>query len=162
MVNDDSRIVPSDAQGQILYEMEQQYLKAHPNKTIIVRPSGIYGTSVARLQKMALQQHTYPNLHWSNRIHIDDLVGFLAALLSVENFASSYIVTNNQPVLLHEIVQWFQQQMYLPLVKVETQKITGKKLYATRLTQLGFELKHQDCFADYLHLLQDKHSSALK
>lgn len=153
-VNDDSQVQPSDAQGQILFEMEQAYLADFPQQAIMVRPSGIYGASVVRMQKMASRMQHYPNLHWSNRIHINDVVRFLEHLLHVEHPQSSYILTNNQPQLLHEVLQWFQQQMYLPLLTLDSDKVTGKKLYATRIQQLGFQLQHQDCFADYAALMQ--------
>jgi nucleoside-diphosphate-sugar epimerase len=133
--------------------MEQVYLAAYPEQCTIIRPSGIYGTSVARMQKMAASMTSYPNLHWSNRIHIEDLSRFLAQMIHVEHPDSSYILTNNQPQLLHEVLQWFQQQMGLPMLKVESDRVTGKKLYATRMEKIGFELEHQDCFQDYLELM---------
>lgn len=156
VVNDESPIHPQDRQGQILYEMERAYLKAFGERCVIVRPSGIYGTSVARLQKMAYQNQHYPNLHWSNRIHINDLIAFLIQLLHVEHPDSSYILTNNQPVYLHEILQWFQRQMYLPELNVESDQVTGKRLYATRMEKLAFQLKHQDCYQDYFALIHKK------
>ena len=54
-------------------------------------------------------------------------------MIHVEHPEKSYIVTNNDPKLLHEILQWFQRQMGLPLLKVESEQVTGKKLYATRM-----------------------------
>jgi hypothetical protein len=107
------------------------------------------------MQKMAQSMTMYPNLHWSNRIHIEDLSGFLSQMIHVERPEKSYIVTNNQPQLLHEVLQWFQQQMSLPLLKVESEQVTGKKLYATRMEKTGFRLKHRDCFEDYLALMKN-------
>ncbi|MGE8650039.1 MAG: NAD-dependent epimerase/dehydratase family protein [Acinetobacter sp.] len=152
-VDDETEIRPNDVQGEILDHMEQAYLAAYPNQCTIIRPSGIYGTSVARMQKMAASMTSYPNLHWSNRIHIEDLSRFLAQMIHVEHPDSSYILSNNQPRLLHEVLQWFQQQMGLPILKVESDRVTGKKLYATRMEKIGFELEHQDCFQDYLELM---------
>ncbi|WP_216934534.1 MULTISPECIES: NAD(P)H-binding protein [unclassified Acinetobacter] len=157
-VNDETPIQPNDVQGEILYQMEQAYLAAYPEKCTIIRPSGIYGASVERLQKMALSTTRYPNLHWSNRIHIEDLSRFLSQMIHVEHPEKSYICSNNQPQLLHEVLQWFQQQMGLPLLKVESEQVTGKKLYATRMQKMRFELKHPDCYQDYLELMQP-HSS---
>ncbi|ANF82597.1 NAD(P)-dependent oxidoreductase [Acinetobacter sp. NCu2D-2] len=153
IVNDESLIQPNDAQGEILYQMEKAYLKAFPERCTIIRPSGIYGTSVARMQNMARNLASYPNLHWSNRIHIDDLSFFLSRMIHVEYFENSYILTNNQPQLLQETIQWFQKQMNLPLLSVERDEVTGKRLYATRMQKMGFELKHQDCLKDYLELM---------
>ncbi len=44
----------------------------------------------ARL-KLAESTQAYPNIHWSNRIHIDDLAGFLAHLLHVAHSEPAYI-----------------------------------------------------------------------
>ena len=158
-VDDDSPIHPNDPQGEILYQMEQAYLAAYPDRCTIIRPSGIYGTSVTRLEKMARSMTSYTNLHWSNRIHIEDLSRFMAEMIHVEHLESSYILTNNQPQLLHEMLQWFQQQMGLPLLKVESEKVTGKKLYATRIEKIGFELRHLDCFQDFLELMKKNNPS---
>jgi nucleoside-diphosphate-sugar epimerase len=155
VVNDETATYPADTQGEILQQMEQAYLNAYPEQCTIIRPSGIYGTSVSRMQKMAQSMTMYPNLHWSNRIHIEDLSGFLSQMIHVERPEKSYIVTNNQPQLLHEVLQWFQQQMSLPLLKVESEQVTGKKLYATRMEKTGFRLKHRDCFEDYLALMKN-------
>jgi len=105
------------------------------------------------MQKMAASMTSYPNLHWSNRIHIEDLSRFLVQMIHVEHPDSSYILTNNEPQLLHEVLQWFQQQMGLFILKVESDRVTGKKLYATRIEKIGFELEHQDFFQDYLELM---------
>ena len=153
VVDDETATHPNDAQGGILLQMEQAYLAAYPEQGTIIRPSGIYGSSVTRMQKMAVSMTSYPNLHWSNRIHIEDLARFLAEMIHVEHPDSSYIVTNNQPQLLHEVLQWFQQQLGLPLLQLENEQVTGKKLYATRMQKMGFELKHPDCFRDYLELM---------
>ena len=152
-VNDDSAIQPSDAQGKVLYQMEQSYINAFAERCCIVRPSGIYGTSIARMQKLAVTTKNYPNLHWSNRIHIEDLSRFLSQMIHVEHPEKSYILTNNQPQLLHETIQWFQKKMNVPLLSVATNKVTGKKLYATHMQQLGFQLQHPNCYIDYAALL---------
>jgi regulator of PEP synthase PpsR (kinase-PPPase family) len=68
-------------------------------------------------------------------------------------------VTNNDPKLMHEILQWFQKQMELPLLKVESEQVTGKKLYATRMQKMGFELEHPDCYEDYLGLMRKNNPS---
>ena len=80
-------------------------------------------------------------------------------MIHVEHPESSYIVSNNQPQLLHEVLQWFQQQMGLPVLKLESEQVTGKKLYATRMQKTGFELKRTDCFEDYLELMRKSNPS---
>ena len=152
-IDDESEMKPNDEQGRLLLKMEQLWQQAYPSTSIIIRPTGIYGTSVARMLKLAEKTKTYPNRHWSNRIHIDDLANFLAHLLHVEHAEKSYIVSNNQPSLLHETIQWFQRQLHLPELVLQSDVCSGKRIYATRMAEMGFQLQHKDCFEDYLEML---------
>ena len=152
-IDDEAEMKPNDEQGRLLLKMEQLWQQAYPSTSIIIRPTGIYGTSVARMLKLAEKTKTYPNRHWSNRIHIDDLASFLAHLLHVEHAEKSYIVSNNQPSLLHETIQWFQRQLNLPELVLQSDECSGKRIYATRMAEMGFQLQHKDCFEDYLEML---------
>ncbi|MCU4413845.1 SDR family NAD(P)-dependent oxidoreductase [Acinetobacter sp. WU_MDCI_Axc73] len=153
-VDDESPVQPVDEQGQILHDMELKWLAAYPKQAVIIRPSGIYGQSVTRLIKMAENTTIYPKIHYSNRIHIDDLASFLAYLSTLKNVDSSYIVTNNHPLALHEVILWFQQQLDLPRLQLSSQEVSGKRLYATRMLETGFQLQHSVCFNDYTICLQ--------
>ncbi|NNG82539.1 NAD-dependent epimerase/dehydratase family protein [Acinetobacter sp. ANC 5378] len=153
-IDDDSIMQPSDEQGRLLLKMEQLYQQAFAEHCVVIRPTGIYGTSVARMIKLAEATQSYPQIHWSNRIHIDDLIRFLAQLIHVEHPEKSYIVSNNQPIPLHEIIQWFQRQLHLPELVLESRKETGKRIFAKRMVETGFELEHEDCFGDYEKLLK--------
>lgn len=154
VIDDDSPIQPSDAQGHLLRETELRWQKAYPEQSIVIRPSGIYGDSVARMCKLAQNTTVYPNTHWSNRIHVDDLADFLAYLMQLQQHQPSYIVSNHQPIPLHEVIAWFQQQLGLPHLTVQQpEQVSGKHLYAMRLQQSGFQLQHADCFQDYAALL---------
>lgn len=157
-VDDDTCPQPSDVQGQVLLNMETLWQQAYPSECVVVRPTGIYGTSVSRMIKLAETTKSYPKLQWSNRIHIDDLVAFLAHLLHVEHTEKSYICSNCQPLPLHEIMQWFQQQLGLPALVLERNMPSGKKIYASRMQQMNFELQHSHCFDDYLALLAERES----
>lgn len=141
-IDDDTVPQPIDERGMLLLEMEHRYTQAFPNECVIVRPSGIYGTSIARIQKLAETTRCYPNIHWSNRIHIDDLAKFLCHLLHVEHPEKSYICTNQQPQPLHERILELQRAMHLPELVLESEVETGKKIYATRMTKSGFKLVH--------------------
>jgi len=153
-IDDASWIQPVDEQGRLLRQMEQLYQQAFPKQCIIIRPTGIYGTSVARMIKLAEITKSYPQIHYSNRIHIDDLARFLAQLIHVEHPENSYIVSNNQPIPLHETIQWFQRQLNLPELVLESEELSGKRIYATRMKKTGFELEHEDYFGDYLQMLE--------
>lgn len=142
LITDDSLVQPSDGQGCLLVEMEQLWQQAYPAETVIVRPTGIYGASTERMVKLAQTTRHYPNLHWSNRIHIDDLANFLAYLLHVEHPEKSYICTNNKPQPLHEKILNLQRELNLPELVLESDRETGKKIFAERMPATGFKLIH--------------------
>ena len=147
-IDDDSIIRPSDVQGELLLKMERLWQKAYPSQCIIVRPAGIYGTSVARMIKLAETTRTYPNIHWSNRIHIDGLAGFLAHLIYVEHAEKSYICTNNKPQPLHETLLWFQQKLNLPELVLQSWNASGKRIFSERMVLSGFKVE-RDVNKDY-------------
>ena len=133
VINDDSPAIPSDEQGHLLLKMEQLWQQAYPNECVIVRPTGIYGTSTVRMLNLAETTKIYPNIHWSNRIHIDDLASFLVSLLHVEHPEKSYICTNNKPQPLHEMILKIQRELGLPELVLESERETGKRIFARRL-----------------------------
>ena len=77
----------------------------------------------------------------------------MALLASLANPMDSYIVSNNQPVPMHEILLWLQQQLHLPPLTLASTQLTGKQIYATRMCATGFEYEHVICFNDYAALL---------
>ncbi|RZG79251.1 NAD-dependent epimerase/dehydratase family protein [Acinetobacter sp. WCHAc060033] len=130
IINDDSPAIPSDEQGKLLLKMEQLWQQAYPEQCVIVRPTGIYGTSTVRMVKLAETTKSYPNIHWSNRIHIDDLASFLAHLLHVEHPEKSYICTNNNPQPLHEMILKIQRELGLLELVLESERETGKRIFS--------------------------------
>ena len=143
IINDDSLITPKDEQGRLLLKMEQLWQQAYPTQCVIVRPTGIYGASTARMVKLAETTKIYPNIHWSNRIHIDDLASFLAHLLHVEHPEKSYICSNNKPQPLHEMILKIQRELGLPELVLENEEETGKRIFVERMAGSGFELMHE-------------------
>ena len=139
VINDDSPTIPSDEQGHLLLRMEALWQQAYPNECVIVRPTGIYGTSTARMLKLAETTKTYPNIHWSNRIHVDDLANFLEQLLHVERPEKSYICTDNQPQPLHEKILKIQRDLDLPELVLESGRETGKRIFARKKVVIGFK-----------------------
>lgn len=152
-IDDETVPKPKDVQGQLLLQMEHLWQQAYPEQCVIVRPSGIYGASVARMLKLAESTISYPNIHWSNRIHIDDLASFLAYLLHVEHPEPVYICSNNQAQPLHEMILKIQREFNLPKLVLESMRETGKRIFATRMEKIGFQRKHED-YCDHLRITQ--------
>ena len=143
-IDDETLPKPNDEQGKLLLKMEQLWQQAYSEHCIIIRPTGIYGTSNARMLKLAETTQSYPNIHWANRIHIEDLARFLAYMIHVEHPEKSYICTNNQPQALHERILELQKALNLPELVLESERETGKRIYAERMVASGFELKYED------------------
>lgn len=59
-VDDHTIPEPADEQAKYLLAMEQAWHQAYPQRSIVVRPSGIYGNSVTRMCKLAQSTQTYP------------------------------------------------------------------------------------------------------
>ena len=133
IINDDSPVIPKDEQGHLLLQMEQIWQQAYPEQVIIVRATGIYDGLSQRMIKLAETTKSYPNIHWSNRIHIDDLARFLAHLIHVEHPEKSYICTNNQPEPLHERILNIQKELGLPELVLESEVETGKRIFSERM-----------------------------
>lgn len=142
-IDDHSTPIPCDAQGELLLEMERRWQSAYPSECIVVRPTGIYSGSSARMVKLAEVTQSYPNIHWSNRIHIDDLANFLAHLIHVEHPQKSYICSNNKPTPLHEMILKIQRELGLPELVLESQKQSGKRVFAEWMLESGFILKYE-------------------
>ncbi|WOE31149.1 MULTISPECIES: NAD(P)H-binding protein [unclassified Acinetobacter] len=153
VVGDDTAIAASDRQAEILIAMENHYRAAFAERCIIVRPTGIYGNSITRMVKLAENTLTYPSIHWSNRIHIDDLARFLVHLIHIKNPLASYICSDHRPLPLHQIIIWFQQQLTLPELYLTSDVESGKKIYAQHMLESGFILQYPDCFQSYQALL---------
>lgn len=140
-IDDDSKAIPSDEQGRLLLEMERRWQNAYSSECIVVRPTGIYSGGSARMIKLAESTKSYPKIHWSNRVHIEDLANFLGYLIHVEHPEKSYICSNNQPEPLHERILKIQKELGLPELILESQIESGKRIFAKRMEASAFELK---------------------
>lgn len=140
-IDDASIAIPCDQQGQLLLEMEKRWQQAYPSECVIVRPTGIYAGVSQRMIRLAETTKIYPNIHWSNRIHIDDLARFLVHLIHVERPEKSYICSDNMPTPLHERILTIQRELGVPELVLESQKETGKRIFAERMEESGFKLQ---------------------
>lgn len=143
-IDDESIATPSDEQGRLLLEMEKRWQQAYPSECVIVRPTGIYTGLSQRMIRLAETTKIYPNIHWSNRIDIDDLARFLVHLIHVERPEKSYICSDNMPTPLHERILTIQRELGLPELILQSQLESGKRIFADRMGASGFELKTDD------------------
>lgn len=153
--------MPNDVGGQLLFQGEQLLLGDESpmgaNSTVL-RFSGIYGPGRERLINLSKHPEQWPEHNaWSNRIHQEDGARFIAFLidkvLKQQWVAPLYIVTDNCPVGLREVLCWIAKQQGMLLSDDIEQVAGGKRLSNQRLRESGFVLRFPDFKAGYGNLL---------
>lgn len=142
-LDEESPVRPVSVTSSWLFEAEQAWRKSGFPVTI-VRPSGIYGAGRERLLNWVRQGRPVSDPQWSNRIHQDDVAGFLAYLLTLPEPQDTYILTDDLPVCQREVLDWLADQLQLPRVPVRpaVPDAIGKKLSNQRLRQTGYPLRY--------------------
>ena len=157
-VDDEMSAVPADAGGQALLDAER-LLEGLPCGKTALRISGIYGPDRRYLVRMAQQPQSWPQQsHWTNRIHEQDVVGalmhFYDAVAQGQSLHPHYILSDNSPVLQHEVLQWIAAQMFWRQPETPlSQPVTGKRLRNQRLQASGYVLQFPDYRAGYTPIL---------
>lgn len=143
-VDEQSPTHPQRFNGQLLLQAEQTWQQAWPDRVTVVRPSGIYSAERRRLHRLLESGQPIATQAWSNRIHIDDLAGFLAYLTDLEHnpIASLYLATDHLPVPLDQVLCALAQQHGLPQPVLQHQPPSGKRVLNTALKESGFKLQY--------------------
>ena len=124
---------PNDFGGEALYEGELSILESDISASIL-RLSGIYGEQRTRLIEMAQNHSSWPKENrWTNRIYDQDVVNFVTFLLNQlqKNIAIEplYLVTDNSPALLYDVLNHIRGLMGLKVIHFEPNDIyAGKQL----------------------------------
>ena len=141
-VDEHSPTVPTRFNGQLLRQAEQAWQQAWPNRVTVVRPSGIYSAERRRLYRMLEQGNPIAAQAWTNRIHIDDLAGFLAYLAQIPAIAACYLASDNCPVPLDEILTALAQQQGQTARPIDPAAVSGKRILNAALKHSGYPLKY--------------------
>jgi len=157
--------IPSGFQGDILLAAEEIISNAVPT-TCVVRFAGIYGPGRDRLLSQVRAGRCAPPQppQYSNRIHVDDCIGFLVHLMNRHRDGWSpeqlYIGADSMPVPMHDLQQWLVKAMGYTSAHlreiVQTSERRSKKLSNKRLLESGYELKYPDYRAGYSALLESE------
>jgi nucleoside-diphosphate-sugar epimerase len=144
-VDEQSPTVPTRFNGQLLRQAEQAWQRAWPDRVTVVRPSGIYSAERRRLYHMLEQGNPVAAQAWTNRIHRDDLVGFLVYLSMIEHIQPLYLATDDCPVPLDRILCALARQCQLASPSVDTTAdVSGKRIGNRALTASGYHLMYTD------------------
>ena len=124
---------PNDFGGEALYEGELSILESDISASIL-RLSGIYGEQRTRLIEMAQNHSSWPEENrWTNRIYDQDAVNFITFLLNQlqKNIAIEplYLVTDNSPALLYDVLNHIRGLIGLKVIHFEPNDLyDGKQL----------------------------------
>jgi nucleoside-diphosphate-sugar epimerase len=160
-VDEDSTLDLSGYAAAAIHAAEQLLMDSHHQVTVI-RFAGIYGRLPSRLlERIARGEvNTDPESPYSNRIHRDDCVGFLAHLLRLveqgQAPAGLYIGVDDLPCRSSEVETWLAGEMNVePLSAPPRANRTGNKRCSNRrLRESGYQLIYPDYRSGYAELLQ--------
>ncbi|MGU9957454.1 MAG: SDR family oxidoreductase [Arenicellales bacterium WSBS_2016_MAG_OTU3] len=137
------------------------WAKSHNVSYCIVRVPGIYGPGRLPLERLKKRIPLPPaeNCSWTNRIHVDDLVGAIHRLLELEESRALYNISDSQPLKMTDyfnavadlsglprppIISWQEAEQTLGDGMLsylrESRRIDGSRL----IKDLQLELKYPD------------------
>ena len=131
---DTSPVTPEREASQVILQAEQTLQQGFGDKTIIIRPSGIYGRE--RLMRLCKakekQKEPVAAAHWSNRIMDRDLITIIANVMTIDTPKPLYIATDYAPVTTFELGSWLSEQIneVPPVIDDNKTKVTGKRLHS--------------------------------
>ncbi|MTJ01078.1 SDR family oxidoreductase [Idiomarina piscisalsi] len=144
-INEASETAPTSESGKALLQAES-LIGSLPTQTTILRCSGIYGKGRDYLLKQLIAGNMSLRDSWTNRIHQDDVAGFIHALLTdIENPQPLYLVSDNKPVKQYEMYQWLAQQLNVSItsdVEPGPGPRGSKRCDNSRLQNGGYKLKY--------------------
>lgn len=127
-------LMPEREASKVILQAEQALQQGFGNKTIVIRPSGIYGRArLMRLRKAREpQKEPVAAAHWSNRIMDRDLVNIITNVLTIDTPKPLYIATDYVPVTTFELGVWLSEQIgeTPPIIDPTKTTITGKRLHS--------------------------------
>lgn len=149
---------PTSATSQVILHTEQLLQQHFEDKSVIIRPSGIYGQSRLRLLTMAKQlaaqspnmASDYPSNTWTNRIIDTDLVSIIVKIINTDETVPVYLATDKAPVPLYTVLNYLATAQGLNLSLPCMEPTTGKRII-TNLPTTWFN--HPDWQSGYQHIL---------
>ncbi|GAA3943140.1 SDR family oxidoreductase [Litoribacillus peritrichatus] len=146
-VNETSLTQPTRFTGVKMLEAEELVANTTLCPVTIVRATGIYGPGRSRMIQQVLQGKVSSEqpVHYSNRIHADDLARFYAYLIEqdLQGVALSdlYLACDDEPVTMHEVQSWMANYMRIEVKELVPAGRTGsKRISNQRMKATGFQL----------------------
>nr|MBZ4201119.1 SDR family NAD(P)-dependent oxidoreductase [Methylotenera sp.] len=155
-LDESASVKPGDFGGERLLEAERLLAGLACSSTAL-RLSGIYGPGRLRMIRLATSQAWPQQNSWSNRIHCDDAAAFtvylLEQVLAGKPILPCYIVSDDAPATLYEVLAWLTGQLQLSMPQHEQQALTGKRLCNRLMRSTGYRLMYPNFQLGYRALL---------
>lgn len=110
-INEKTKPIPSSIRGERRLVAENQWQDSFGNKSLslnIFRLSGIYGpdrNSFIRIKEGKAKRIIKKNLFF-NRVHIEDIVGFLCASVKMKNYSGVYNLSDDEPAPPQDVITY--------------------------------------------------------
>ncbi len=153
-VNELTKPEPTTKLGIRRLAIEKQWQKIS-DKNVIIRSGGIYSNSSNIITKFLKGDHKiiFKKNHFTNRIHIEDLVGIILKIIKTKKFYGIINATDSFFIDTYGLINRLSKEFKLPIpkkinyddksinIKVRSFYQVSKKVYSNRLSDdLGYEL----------------------
>ncbi|MBD2857526.1 SDR family oxidoreductase [Spongiibacter sp. KMU-158] len=163
-IDESSATEPSRASGQSILKAEQRIAEAAQEQGCnysLIRFGGIYGPGREHMLNKIRTGECAPQepLHYTNRIHRDDCVGFLSYLIEQDAqgavLENCYIGVDTEPASIQEVQSWVAEFIGVPYrCNGEAVQRTGsKRCRNQRLLASGYRLLYPNYRAGFTQIL---------
>ncbi len=144
-IDEDSATEPTSDSGKALLQAES-IINELSGQTSILRCSGIYGDGRDFLLRQLNEGKVQLRDSWTNRIHQDDVAGFIVHLLTqVSQPHPLYLVNDDEPVKQYKVYQWLAQRLGIKLpedINTEIGPRGSKRCQNKRLKDSDYQLQY--------------------
>lgn len=158
-VDEEGSLESKDPAALAIIDAERQVLDCGLEAAVL-RCGGLYGMPGGRLlERIATGSICAPEpLHYSNRIHRDDVAGFVAHLMgraeSGAPWGGVYNLVDDCPVPQHEVEQWLAGRLGVDPNADREPAPAHKRCRNRLLAESGYRLRYPDYRAGYSAVLE--------
>ncbi|RUO65786.1 Nucleoside-diphosphate-sugar epimerase [Pseudidiomarina planktonica] len=144
-VTEESPTEPDTHSGAMLLQAEQ-VIAACNAQVSILRCSGIYGPGRTMLIDRLKEAKVTVTPAWTNRIHADDVAGFIAHLFASTKVEPLYLVNDNEPALQADVYKWLAAELEVDYQNLASTDEVGsrgsKRCDNKQLKSSGYKLQY--------------------
>lgn len=157
-IDEQSPTEPNSDSGKMLLQAET-LIRDLPLTSTILRCSGIYGQGRDFMVRQLQNHKVTLRDSWTNRIHQDDVAGFIQYLINhPEHRQSHYLVSDDQPTPQYEVYQWLAHKLGVEVsstIEPGPGPRGSKRCNNARLRQTGYLLNYANFKQGYCASFDD-------